>query len=712
VSDPWAEFRAAKPDDWSNFRKAAEAEATRRKLAGMSEQELAAASYEQPLPPPGVTIHTGKGDVYSQGDGNFVPTTQAEAEARAARELNGRGGDVMDSLASGMPIAGPFFGRMRAGVNAVKGQGDYATNLEREQAKAKTYAEDYPVESGAAKVTGAIVGTLGPGMAAARAPGMLAAGTRLVTGAGASSLPGAIARGAGAGAIQGAASGAGETRDLTNLPDAAKNIGMGAGLGAAIGGTIPAAIGGLGKVADAVMNRGSDALSSISGKARDYALRQLSDPAKTAAQRQALDNLGPDAMLADVSPEWMGVARGAASQPGSRDTIVNPLLARDAGKNARINSTINTELGPAKSPMTVKGEIGNAFDKISPEYEAVFANAKAVDTTPVAQKLDAMIVDKRGPGQEVAQKIRGWLNVNGTDQLDPNPRTLHQVRMAIDKLGKTEAGRAASSDLKEIRRLIDDELAAKVPGIKPIDAKWADVSRQEKAYETGQKVFSTETWPDEVAKLKSDLVQPAGSAQGPATRQGIDRLSEGTRAKLEEIVGNNVNDVSALNRLIKGEGDWGRQKLATVFGADKAEKIARVLDAEQTFQRTAGRVTAGSDTAMASRFGNWLDEAGKAPAIPTDTTLTGGLLRAGQKVLGMASQNRAEENAARFASELGRLSVAQGGDRDAIVQALLARGQRANTLGQIYGGAGQAGAVGSEALTRALMERSNGGGRR
>ncbi len=49
----------------------------------------------------------------------------------------------------------------------------------------------------------------------------------------------------------------------------------------------------------------------------------MQNPARGQQIAAGLQRLGPDAMLADVSPEWLRVARGAASRPGQRDPIVN-----------------------------------------------------------------------------------------------------------------------------------------------------------------------------------------------------------------------------------------------------------------------------------------------------------------------------------------------------------------------------------------------------
>ena len=44
----------------------------------------------------------------------------------------------------------------------------------------------------------------------------------------------------------------------------------------------------------------------------DYALDTFGDQPKRSVMQADLDKLGPDAMLADVSQEWMSIARGAA----------------------------------------------------------------------------------------------------------------------------------------------------------------------------------------------------------------------------------------------------------------------------------------------------------------------------------------------------------------------------------------------------------------
>jgi len=135
------------------------------------------------------------------------------------------------------------------------------------------------------------------------------------------------------GLLQGAASGVGETQDLTNVGDAAMNAAKSGAIGAGIGAAAPVVVTGIAKGGDAVVNRGSDVISSLTPTARKYVDQYLSDPANLAAARMRLKELGPQAVLADTSPEFEAIARGSAAIPGTRNTVVNPLNVRDAGRD-------------------------------------------------------------------------------------------------------------------------------------------------------------------------------------------------------------------------------------------------------------------------------------------------------------------------------------------------------------------------------------------
>ena len=73
-------------------------------------------------------------------------------------------------------------------------------------------------------------------------------------------------------------------------------------------------------------------------------------------------------------------------------------------------------------------------------------------------------------------------------------------------------------------------------------------------------------------------------------------MREGARAEIERIIGTNANDRVALQLLIKGEGDWNRDRLATLFGKDRADRVISLLDRERAFADTSQLVTRNSES--------------------------------------------------------------------------------------------------------------------
>ncbi|MET3522062.1 hypothetical protein [Mesorhizobium abyssinicae] len=163
---------------------------------------------------------------------------------------------------------------------------------------------------------------------------------------------------------------------------------------------------------------------------------------------------------------------------------------------------------------------------------------------------------------------------------------------------ETTQGSNALNALQTARQAIDDELRATVPGIKEVDAKFAELARQKDAVQRGQTVLSSgreAPRPEELADEFRQGALPQGLHVGPSAVPL--RLREGARAEIERIVGTNANDRVALQRLIKGEGDWNRARLSTLFGSDKAKTIIDLLDRERLFNDTSNIVTRNSETA-------------------------------------------------------------------------------------------------------------------
>ncbi|UVC09851.1 hypothetical protein IHQ71_04350 [Rhizobium sp. TH2] len=553
----------------------------------------------------------------------------------------------------------------------------YDKALEIQRGKDKTFDEENPATSTGLKIGGGVLSGLGL-LKAAPVAGQYVLGNMGRTTAG--KVIASTAAGAGAGAVQGF--GAGEGNAENRAKQSAEEMVIGGILGGAVVPISALASKGI-KLGKEYFTRQkvADALSGINRDAAKYVEKELADPAKVAMQKAELDKLGPEAMLADVSPDWLGVARGASTRPGTRDDIVNALMDRSKAANTRLGEDVRQNLGDAVIPSQVNEGIEESQRAVGQLYAPLFENARAVDTTDLANSLDSAVVNLRGPAQEALRRVRGYLNIPGEQVLDPNPRALFESRQAIDGLITSETNPKVVQQLTQARQEIDGLLSEAVPQIKEVDAQFQELARQKEGLTQGRPVLNNEASalrPEEVDGMLTEGALPAGEMIGPS---GVPtRIKQSTRAEIERAVGTKANDLGALKRIVQGEGDWNRAKLGMMFGDENAERALAAIDREAAFADTANRVARGSDTAMANRFGDFLDETAKPKTLPGDTTLTGLALKGGKSIADSLLRENADSAASRFAEQIGSLSVAKGDSRDAIVQALMNRGLRLQSV--------------------------------
>lgn len=217
---------------------------------------------------------------------------------------------------------------------------------------------------------------------------------------------------------------------------------------------------------------------------------------------------------------------------------------------------------------------------------------------PIADHLDEQIPLLRGGAQKAARDVRGMLNTHGTNSVSSDPSVAFQTRQAIDGMLETETDTKVIGALMEARKMIDESLEKAVPMIKEVDTSYAELGRQRGAITRGQTVLDHGRTAPRPAELEREIAEgalPQGMQVGPSAVSL--RLSQGARAEIDRILGSNSNDIAAMARVIKSDGDWNRVRLAMLFGKEKADKLFRVLDNELTFSRTHDAVTRNSETA-------------------------------------------------------------------------------------------------------------------
>ncbi|MER9912255.1 hypothetical protein NKJ71_16650 [Mesorhizobium sp. M0050] len=506
-------------------------------------------------------------------------------------------------ILEGIPILGPMIrgGVDRAAAATIAGVSDesYEDVLRRIQAGTIAEKSMNPKLDRSSQVTGAVAGTI---------PAIMAAPE--VFGIGLASKPASYAASMGSGAVINGLDG------LVRSGGDLKKAGVGAGIGAATGLAAP--------FIAPIVGRGVKAVAdniNLSAVARALGLDKkatsvLADAVKNdAVEPGALSQIGGDGMLMDLGPNLRHTAGAVAATPGEGKAIVRGAIgARDDAANWRIRSTLDETLGEAPTPSRIIDRANRNQQLLAPEYRAALRDAGPVDTLPIARYLETEAQTLRGEPQRLVQRVRSMLNhqptpaeISGARALgQPAPGTtlvtdaaeLLNTRHAIDDMLETTQGTNAVNALTTARQAVDDELRASVPGIKEVDAKYAELARQKEGVQHGQTVLSSgreSPRPDELAAEFRDSALPQGMQVGPSAVPV--RLREGARAEIERIVGTNANDRVALQRLIKGEGDWNRARLSTLFGNDKAGAIIDLLDREKLFADTSNIVTRNSETA-------------------------------------------------------------------------------------------------------------------
>ena len=507
--------------------------------------------------------------------------------------------------------------RARAGLGMLGGK-TYSEALAEEAAKSEAARNRlHPFVRGTAQAIGGLPVGYGAGAA-----------TNALVGTAARSLPARIGIGATEGAAIGAAEGAGNT--YTGDPaDYFRNATMGGVFGAAVGSAAA-------PVAQAA-SRGMRFLEdrgTFGGPSRELAAAAQADAPGLNWVAQT-----PGAMLPDAGPSMQGLAAGSvpgAGGPG-KSALITALRERNAQAGQRITGDIDTAVGPAPTPSYVEASVRGRMQDLSPAYDAVFARARAIDPTPIGDFLTNQISTTRGPAQAAMRQVREMLQLPDAPPgtLDPHPRSLQAARTAVRGMQESAEDPAVRAQLGRVYDRMTSELQRRVPGIRRLDAQYAELGSQERAIQPasqGARVFQVDrenvARPTELRDTMTEAAQPKGVNVGPSAEAF--RLSQAARGELDRIVGTNRNDRAALNRILAQPQDWNSQKLAIVFGQDRADQIRNILQREDRFYDTYHRIVENSETANRLAAAKAL-EASKGD-IPLDTTVLGAIGRGGQAI--------------------------------------------------------------------------------
>lgn len=476
-----------------------------------------------------------------------------------------------------------MFNRALGGVDYLRGGSpSYSAGVDKVAAHEAELQKNYPL----AYAGGSIVGGVGTGIGLARSP--------LTFSRIGATIPQRVGMGALEGGAFGVAQGAGQTYS-GNLPDYVKNGLVGGGFGLA-GGAAGEAIGA--------------GAGSIYGSLRDRAHGAFPEPVLRGARAdvqglQNLPRLGPDAMLPDAGPSMQAVAQQAALGIGpNRTAIVSALMERDRGTVPRLRADVTEAIGPAPRVSQVEEGIDAGRRQINTEYAPVL-RGRAIEpgeANRVMGRLNELALTSR----ENLDDVIGALTLPGTRNApDLSPQSWLSARQRIDSMieaanSPINPNRYRASVLGDVRRMIDDELAANVPGIKAVDAKFAANRAEQTALERGGTVLDTgkqALHPDDLRDIMRVDATPQGMARAGPPAANV-RLRQGTRADIDRRVGTKANDLTELERTLGTPEDWNAQKLAQIFGEEPTQAVRDSVARNRQFRETYQRIAQGSDTAQ------------------------------------------------------------------------------------------------------------------
>jgi len=539
-------------------------------------------------------------DAYLSERGLVVPPVSDDPNERAALrvargvksplKVSPPGGTLsgLEDRAEAMGMGGgnaATFGMMNRGLGLVDylkgGSASWGAGTDKVAAAEEAIRAKHP----GFHIAGSLVGGLGTGVGLARSGiGFARQGAGIGT---------RIGMGAAEGAGLGVLSGAGQTYS-GNAEDYAKNAIIGGAFGFG-GGAIGEGFGG-----------GAGAAYKAF---KDYRNPTFPEPIIRAGRAdvqglQDLPRLGTDAMLPDAGPSMQSTAQAANLGIGAnRTAITNALLERDRGTVPRLQADTEAAIGPPPRVSQVEEGIDAGRQQINTEYGPVL-QGRAIEpgeANRVMGRLNELALTTR----ENLDEVVGALTVPGHNLPDLSPQAWLAARQRVDSMIEAASNpmnpnRYRASVLTNVRRMIDDELAANVPGIKAVDAKFAANRAEQEALQTGRNILDTgreAVHPDDLRDLMRVQSTPQGVAPAGPPAANL-RLRQGTRAEIDRRVGTKANDLTELERTLGTPEDWNAQKLNQIFGPEAAQAVRDSVARNRQFRETYQRVAQGSDTAQ------------------------------------------------------------------------------------------------------------------
>lgn len=635
----------------------------------------------------------------------------AEAKVREYRKANPVStyvDDTVRQLARGVPVAGAYVDEASAWLNSRLPAMDLPLvgkigGTTYEEAKAIEDAKDRVGDEESSKLFSLpyLGDVTGSGLTQLAGGVMSAPVTPVLRAMGGNGLLSNMVNYGVTGGVLGAAHGSGMGN---TAEERLYNAGVGGALGTGLGAAAPVVARGVGNASNYIMDRrqplppgvGQFDRRAVANVADAADADQIFTPGSRNFAPARAATLGREGMLADYGPNLRAEAGAIAQKPGEGMTVIrDALTARREAAPTRIRSDMNQNFGmPANIPQTLEATRQNARQMAGPLYQQFYASlinpterlngylrraastgavrraqqimeAEGIDPRILTRYLDDPMTAMTGQQRRIQQRV-------------PHGLELDYIKRGIDDLANSAEPR---SNLQRIYRELARNLRTEVDRIispqNPQQSVWAQAraiweegTDLENSVTAGRGAYARNLSADQLQADMQGLnhVEELGYRLGAREAQ---RAQMDTAATTMGEAGDNA--ARKMNNSLENQ-----RKNTLLYGAPASQNMSRRITAENRMAQTDSEVMANSATAIRLQAqkkypgpvqqdtANTVGQKSGVGFIAEGVVRVGNILRAG--AINEARQRRALDAA--------RMLVAQGADRNQIVNGLRVYAQR------------------------------------
>lgn len=389
---------------------------------------------------------------------------------------------------------------------------------------------------------------------------------------------------------------------------------------------------------------------------------------------QKLSTIGPQAVLADVDPQFFSQARMAHTMPGETRTLAERVLeTRDAQLPAYLREGFTGDT-PPPSTYELAGE-GKAFDQ---NLRAVGNRAYGNMNAAGLKQTPELIEIENNP--IVSKAIDSVLNVEkqtriGTSRAPSSPiEIMHKVKQAIWDMGFDAATARPGPNMSYYRDLGTEymnRLKTANPALAAADKAYGEAASLPEHFGAGYDFLATgagDKGLNASAQGLADRLAKATPQQGAAVQAGV------TNRVVDKTGGvNALGQTRSLARDIKFGSDI-QSRLAEVYDPQKASDIVRRAEGVRQMTKTSQGILGNSSTS--ARLAEAGLDTGNLGVRITDRGVTPGFRETVKNLVGhVVNPNESIRN------EIGKLTLSADPKENARVLALVAALMKKQTAG-------------------------------